>query len=56
MPAGAFDRASRLLAQLLVDLNAIEAADPDSFARSRAITQYTTTYAALGRVRLEAAW
>jgi hypothetical protein len=47
------DQATELVRQLRQDLDAIAAADPDSLARRRAITQYTSTYAALGRLRLQ---
>lgn len=56
MSAAGFDRATALLEQLQVDLEAIAASDPDTSARGRAITRYTTTFAALGRVKVEREW
>jgi hypothetical protein len=50
-----YARATALLSQLQSDLDAIASAAPDSRDRRRAITAYTSTYASLGRLRLDAA-
>jgi hypothetical protein len=44
------DRIRALLGQLSADLDAIALTDPGSLARGRAITNYSRTYAMVGRL------
>lgn len=46
------ERARDLVDQLSADLDAIRDAPPGSLERRKAITRYTSTYAALGRAQV----